>query len=130
MRAQALAVVVLSVPILSACAGPNISQLQKDCHYDTAPVAQSWPCIKQGMAEHYEGRRLPGDIYQQYVATGDLVVQRVKEGRMSEGEGKAALAEARVNANNATFQRNAQNAASAGDRPPICTNVAGTVVCY
>ena len=41
-----LAVGLLSVPIVSGCAGPNISDLQKSCAYDTASVAQSWPCIK------------------------------------------------------------------------------------
>jgi hypothetical protein len=128
MRALALAVGLLSVPILSGCAGPSISVLQKGCAYDTAPITQSWPCIKQGMVEHrYEGRRLPGDVYQQYVATGDLVVERINQGRMTEAEGKAVLAEALVNANNATAQR---YASTGGGGPMVCNNVAGTIICY
>lgn len=120
---------LLSVPIGSGCAGPNISDLQKSCAYDTASVAQSWPCIKQGMVEHrYEGRRLPGDLYQQYVATGDLVVERVQQGKMTEAEGKVAMAQARVNANNATTQRNASRSGGVG--PMICNNVVGTTICY
>jgi hypothetical protein len=125
----ALDVGLLSVPIVSGRAGPNISELQKSCAYDTGPIAQSWPCIKQGMMEHqYEGRRLPGDVYQLYVATGDLVVERLQHGKMTEAEGKTAMAQARVNANNATAQRNASMSGGVG--PIVCNIVAGTTICY
>jgi hypothetical protein len=129
MRALVLAVGLLSVPIVSGCAGPNIGQLQKGGAYDTAPIAQSWPCIKQGMVENrYEGRRLPGDVYQQYVATGDLVAERVQQSKMTEAEGKAALVQARVNANDATARRNASTGGGGG--PMVCNNVSGTIICY
>jgi hypothetical protein len=120
---------ILTILLLAAgCAGqnPSMTELQKDCRYDTTPFVEAWPCMKSAMVDR-SYRRMPDDLRQQYVLTGDVVVERLKGQKISETEGRLEMANVLASINTSIAQRE-RTAPYAGI---VCTRGVGTtLICY
>ncbi len=116
---------LMAILLLGAC-GPDVTDLQGACAYNAKPFDQSWGCMKQAMVDNRYATRYPADIYQQYVTVGNVVAERQSQGRISDAEAKAVMAEALVAATNGMHQR----MPASGGGPMTCNNAAGTLICY
>jgi hypothetical protein len=79
MKAIAL---VLAFLVLAGCEDgstrPNLGTVEQQCGAATRPFEESWPCIRVGFADVQDG--YPG-VRDQYLATGDVVAEKVRAGR-------------------------------------------------
>lgn len=85
-----LATMALGAILLTACAGPNLYTVEDACGANSRPFADTWPCVRAGAAS------LPGayDLKQYYFATGDVVAERIREGNLTEAQGRLIMAHA------------------------------------
>ena len=113
---------------------PLVSRLQAGCGASERPFVDYWPCIRAGMAEPDNHP----DIKALYLATGDYVSERVREGKMTDVEAKLAMAAARQKAASEVHSRSAANsnaraaryAAWNASRPRTCVQHGYIVNCY
>jgi hypothetical protein len=80
----------LALLLASAC-GPTVTQIGQQCGADTKPFVEYWPCQKPRLAAEIKAR---DDIKAQYLATGDLMAERVRVGRMTDAEAKLEMSNA------------------------------------
>jgi hypothetical protein len=117
MKAVALAITLLA---LAACEDgstrPNLGTVEQQCGAATRPFEESWPCIRGGFAGVQDG--YPG-VRDQYLATGDVVAEKVRAGQMTQAEAKLAM----------TRARNEARAASTPPRDVVCLPLNGVVIC-
>jgi uncharacterized protein YecT (DUF1311 family) len=95
-------------------APPRLPQVEQECGYTRKQFLEAWPCISVGYAYPDD------DLRKAYIAKGNHVAEEVREGRMSEMEARAIMAEAYQQAVT-TYQRRqaAGVAASAPVEAPI-----------
>ena len=76
--------------LVPACSGPNLYQVEDACGANSRPFPDTWPCVRSGAAS------LPGpaDLKNYYFVTGDLVAERIREGTLTEAEGRVVMADA------------------------------------
>jgi hypothetical protein len=80
------------------------------------PFDASWPCVRTAWAGIDDG--YPG-VRDQYLATGDVVAERVRSGQMTQAEAKLAMQRA----------RNEARAATTPARAVVCLPFNGIIVC-
>ncbi len=77
--------------LLPACgSGDNLYAVEDRCQANDRPFADTWPCVRQQAA------LLPGpaDLKWYYFRTGDLVAERIRNGSLTEAEGRMVMADA------------------------------------
>jgi hypothetical protein len=81
---------ILLCIVVTACGGPDLHTVEAGCDAYNRPFPDSWPCVKAGAAN------LPGpsDLKRYYFATGDVVAERIRNGQMTEAEGRLVMAKA------------------------------------
>jgi hypothetical protein len=113
-------VALLAAMSLAGCesgpTGPDLATVEQQCGAATRPFEDSWPCIRVGFAGRQDGYPLVRD---QYLATGDVVAEKVRAGQMTQAEAKLAM----------TRARNQAAAASTPPRAVVCLPFNGVVVC-
>jgi hypothetical protein len=114
------ATLALAFLVLAACEDgstrPNLGTVEQQCGAASRPFEESWPCIRVGFAGVQDG--YPG-VRDQYLATGDVVAEKVTAGQMTQAEAKLAMARA----------RNVAIAATTPPRAVVCLPAYGMVVC-
>jgi len=80
------------------------------------PLDASWPCVRTPWAGIDDG--YPG-VRDQYLATGDVVAERVRAGQMTQAEARLAMQRARSEA----------RAATTSPRAVVCLPFNGMIVC-
>jgi hypothetical protein len=122
----------------------SLSQIERECGYDSQPFAMAWPCVKQRFATAPTDARLLA----LYLARGDFVAEQTRAGKMSDAEGRLVMAEGAARTQAELLQReqteqsvqaqqrmaNAQRAgvmvnAMAATRPVTCTRFGNQVTC-
>lgn len=90
---------------LAACGatGPDMGQSADQCRYGSRPFIEAWPCVRETFATRQDNN--PG-IQAAFLAKGDLIWQRAKEGKISEAEARAEIRLAAADAH-AAEDRNA-----------------------
>lgn len=86
----------LTLALLLACAAcaqeqaapPRLPQIEQECGYSRKQFVEAWPCISVGYAYPDD------DLRKAYIAKGNHVAEEVREGRISEMEARATMAEA------------------------------------
>lgn len=108
MKRLALALVLA----VAACGptGPDLGQAADQCRYGSRPFIEAWPCVRDTFATRQDNN--PG-IQAAFLAKGDLIWQRAKEGQVSEAEARAEVRLAAAEARAAESRNSA--ATSAGD---------------
>ena len=87
MKRMALAALLF----LTACgSGDNLYAVEDRCGANQRPFPDTWGCVKATAAS------LPGpaDLKMYYFRTGDLVAERIREGTLTEAEGRMVMADA------------------------------------
>lgn len=106
---------------LAACgqqepSGPTVSEIERECGAGARPFVDTWACVKVGMAS-FVGYP---DIKAVFIATGDYVAEQITDGKMTDAEGKVAMAQAKVRAYDASVARDQQmDAADANRRAAV-----------
>ena len=88
---------------------PRLPQVEQECGYTRKQFLEAWPCISVGYAYPDD------DLRKAYIAKGNHVAEQVREGRMSETEARATMAEAYQQA--VTTYQNRQAAGAAASAP-------------
>jgi hypothetical protein len=117
MKVLAAAVALLAVV---ACeggpTGPDLGVVEQQCAANTRPFEDSWPCIRVGFAGREDGYP---QVRDQYLATGDVVAEKVRAGQMTQAEAKLVMQRA----------RNEARAAATPPRAVVCLPFNGMIVC-
>jgi hypothetical protein len=100
MKTVALALAFL---VLAACEDGsttlNLNIVEQQCGVADRPFDASWPWVRTAWAGIDDG--YPG-VRDQYLATGDVVAERVRAGQMTQAEARLAMQRARSEARAAT----------------------------
>ena len=117
MKTVALAFAFL---VLAACEDGsttlNLNIVEQQCGVADHPFDASWPCVQTAWAGIDDG--YPG-VRDQYLATGDVVAERVRAGQMTQAEARLAMQRARSEA----------QAATTSPRAVVCLPFNGMIVC-
>jgi hypothetical protein len=116
MKAIALALALLGLTACEDAPKPNLSIVEQQCGVGSRPFQESWPCVRLGWADVNDG--YPG-VRDQYLATGDVVAERVRSGQMTQAEATLAMQRA----------KNEARAATTSPRAVVCLPFNGIVVC-
>lgn len=84
----------------------SYNEILKSCGGPAKPFVETWPCVQVGMS-HLD---LYADVQAVYTATGNFVVEQVKEGKMTDAEAKLVMAQARQKAYETSAAREARDA--------------------
>lgn len=109
-----IAIAALAAIALSACGQQSTpefitySDAQRECGGSGRPFVETWSCVRVSLSDN----RPSPDIQSVFLATGDFVVQQVKEGKMTDAEAKLAMANARQRHNEDIDAREAARRAS------------------
>jgi hypothetical protein len=108
---------LLTALALAGCAGPSLANIEKRC--GAGPFEQTWPCVRAGIP----AIKADQDLKAYYIATGDVVAERLRSGQITRAEARYTMAR--------TYQEavSAQDARSAGSAPTYCGVVGGILVC-
>lgn len=82
---------IFALVLLAGCSSADLSDIEYECGYNRKPFVDSWPCVKVGIAG---GETAPA-LVAYYTALGNVVVERVQSGQMSDAEAKLVMAKAR-----------------------------------
>lgn len=118
-KARRTACVAIAFLVLAGCEDaprPNLSIVEQQCGVASRPFQESWPCVRLGWADINDG--YPG-VRDQYIATGDVVAERVRSGQMTQAEATLAMQRA----------KNEARAATTAPRAVVCLPFNGIVVC-
>lgn len=94
-----IAIVALMGLALGACAqqqatapaGPTTGQIERECGVGAKPFVETWPCHRTGLP----AVPVYPDIMGVYIASGNFVAEQIRDGKMTDAEGKLAMAQAK-----------------------------------
>lgn len=117
---------ILAVVVLAGCAqkpsGLTAAQISQSCGVDGKPFAETWPCVRTGVAP----LDADADLKAVYIATGDFVVEQVRAGKMTDAEARLAMAHAEQRAKNESLAR--ENAAAQRSSAALDAFVLGSIM--
>lgn len=117
---------VLMLMVLAGCAqkpnGLTAAQISQSCGVDGKPFAETWPCVRTGIAP----LAADADLKAVYIATGDFVVEQVRAGKMTDAEAKLAMAQAEQRAKSESLAR--ENASAQRSSAALDAFVLGSVM--
>jgi hypothetical protein len=102
---------VFAVVLVGACApsaptpdGPDIAEIDRACGASFLTFAHYWPCQRARLTSS-EYHRMPPDVLASYVATGNVVFERVRAGLITDVEARLAMGQARAEAQQIMMSR-------------------------
>lgn len=122
------ATLLLLMPlVLAGCLqiGGSLNEAQAACSASDASFLGSWRCIKGRVAAGQSGPMSNGPAIR-YMATGDLLAERVSAHQITDAEARAQLAAELARGDAEFIQQQAQIAATA---PIVCNHFGSTTVC-
>jgi hypothetical protein len=121
---------------LAACAsnGPQLADIEDECHAGMRPFVDTWPCVRVGFTGDAGNEN---DLKAVYIATGDAVAEKVRAGTMTDAEAKLTMAETRQRMYERSLARSQSGAMTRATvlsgmkpytPPPVATSPTQTVV--
>ena len=102
---------LFAAALVGACAkaapppeGPGIAEIDRACGASFLTFAHYWPCQRAQLTSS-EYRRMPPDVLASYIATGNVVFERVRAGLITDVEARRAIARARADAQQIMMSR-------------------------
>lgn len=98
---------------LGACAGgPKMADLEQQCGFNDKPFSIFWECQKPRVRAEYKIAH--EDLKAGYLATGDVLAERVSAGQMTTAEARLALVQYAQQARSMSDERSARALAAYG----------------